>query len=210
MGIAQSIASKPLSEKRCSKCRTTKQSSEFYQSKNTYSGLQSWCKQCQKERNRKIKYVYYGCDYCGKNFRRMTYSPRAEAARSRRCHDCYIKQQLAANNGHAWNYTGSTHFAGRLLAAWKSSAKRRKHEWQLTKEQLDEKFNAQKGICALSGLEMQPDRSSPYRPSIDRIDSSKGYIEDNFQFVCSRINIMKNAISEPEFIRLCKLIAANR
>lgn len=201
---------KPLSKKRCSKCGITKQVREFHRSGKAHSGLQSWCKQCNKERIRKAKYVYYTCDYCGKNFQRIARSPRDEVTRSRRCPKCSREQQLMNNNGHAWNYTGSKYFAGRLLATWKSSAKRRDHEWQLTKDQLDEKFNSQKGVCALSGLQMQPGRSSPYRPSIDRIDSSKGYVKGNFQFVCSRVNIMKNTIPEAEFIRLCSLIATNR
>ncbi len=207
MKVAQAERTEPLSKKRCSKCGVTKQVCEFHKSSTAHSGLQSWCKQCNKIRIRKADYVYYACEHCGKNFRRKVRSPRAEVTRTRRCAICYREQRLAANNGHAWNYTGSKHFAGRLLATWKASAKRRGYEWRLTKKQLDKKFNDQAGICALSGLEMQPDKLSPYRPSIDRIDSSKSYVKGNFQFVCSRINVMKNSILEPEFVRLCKLIA---
>ena len=193
--------------KTCSKCKNERPRSEFHSSKRSIDRLQSWCKQCSKDRLRQGDYVYYKCECCSQSFKRRKLSSKAENARSRRCLSCARKATLTSNGGHSWNYNGTEHFAGRQLAAWKASAKRRNHEWLLTKEQLDEKFNEQKGVCALSGVQMEPQTSSPFRPSIDRIDSSRGYTEENFQFVCSCVNVMKNKIAEPEFIRLCGLIA---
>lgn len=43
--------------------------------------------------------------------------------------------------------------------------------------------------------------------SLDRIDSSKGYIEGNVQWVHKRINKMKLDDSDTEFIEWCRLIA---
>lgn len=42
--------------------------------------------------------------------------------------------------------------------------------------------------------------------SKDRIDSNKGYVEGNVQWVCKEINFMKHALSESRFIELCKLV----
>jgi len=44
--------------------------------------------------------------------------------------------------------------------------------------------------------------------SIDRIDSSKGYVEGNIQLVCRAVNYAKHALSQQEFIELCKEVVA--
>jgi len=200
---------KPPSEKRCSKCGVIKGSKCFTRSGKSSDGLQSWCKQCNKERARKREYVYYQCEMCGGRFKRVRRSPMQEGKRSRKCLKCSRELALQKNGGHAHNYTGSEHFAGKMIAAWRSSAKRRKHRWVLTKEQLDRRFNEQRGICALSGLKMVMEKESPYRPSIDRIDSMRGYEDGNFQFVCSAVNVMKNKLPESEFVKLCRAISDN-
>ena len=46
----------------------------------------------------------------------------------------------------------------------------------------------------------------PTNLSLDRIDSSQGYTEDNVQLVCRIVNIMKNDLSVDEFVGWCKLI----
>ena len=42
--------------------------------------------------------------------------------------------------------------------------------------------------------------------SPDRIDSSKGYTKDNIQFVCNRVNAMKNNMNTEELLYFCKKI----
>lgn len=56
--------------------------------------------------------------------------------------------------------------------------------------------------CVLSGIKFDKDNIF----SLDRIDSSKGYIKNNVQFVIIEINIMKNNFLESEFIEYCKKI----
>jgi hypothetical protein len=43
--------------------------------------------------------------------------------------------------------------------------------------------------------------------SLDRIDSSIGYVEGNVAWVYKPINIMKQTLNSAEFIDLCKKIA---
>lgn len=60
--------------------------------------------------------------------------------------------------------------------------------------------------CALTGLPISfIDKSA----SLDRIDSNKGYIVGNMQWVHKDVNIMKNAYDVNYFIKLCKLIVEN-
>lgn len=70
-------------------------------------------------------------------------------------------------------------------------------------------FVKQNRKCALSGLDLYFPAcgKSPYTASLDRIDSSKGYIEGNVQWVHKTINLMKNRLSQEEFISFCKSVA---
>lgn len=79
----------------------------------------------------------------------------------------------------------------------------------VTLELLQKLFDYQNGMCVYSGLPITfPSSSTDNRwtASLDRIDSSKGYIEGNVQWVHKRINSMKNDMTEKEFIELCTLV----
>ena len=70
----------------------------------------------------------------------------------------------------------------------------------------------QKRKCAISGLEIEFENSKNINSnlcSLDRIDSSKGYISGNVQWVDRRINFMKQSMSQKDFIDMCKTIASN-
>jgi hypothetical protein len=82
----------------------------------------------------------------------------------------------------------------------------------LTSEYLWNLFVLQSEKCALSGIDLTLPEN--YRPgwvrkhnlSLDRIDSSLGYIVGNVQWVCKDVNFMKQQLSEEHFISMCKLI----
>ena len=68
---------------------------------------------------------------------------------------------------------------------------------------------AQRFRCSLSGLPIRLptdtyDKAST--ASLDRIDSSKGYIPGNVQWVHKKINMMKNRLPDSEFIALCAAV----
>jgi len=69
----------------------------------------------------------------------------------------------------------------------------------------------QKGKCALSGLEISFPKTShgSATASLDRIDSSKGYIEGNVQWTHKDINLMKRNFDEVKFKQLCKSVTEN-
>lgn len=67
-------------------------------------------------------------------------------------------------------------------------------------------FVKQNGKCALSKIDLSFNKKN-YTASLDRIDSSKGYIEGNVQWVHKDINIMKNKFNNNYFITMCKLVA---
>jgi hypothetical protein len=201
--------SMPVQSKKCTHCLNEQEASGFTKSSKTSDGLQSWCKSCHAERDR-TTLIEYHCEDCGRKLTRTTPRHGRKVFSRKLCSKCVRRAIMEANGGRTINWTGSTFFAGKCLAQWKSSANRRRHAWNLTKDDLDRQFILQNGVCALSGIEMIHDKNSPYRPSIDRIDSSLGYTIGNFQFVCSIVNVMKNKIPEPLFMGLCSKITQHR
>lgn len=53
---------------------------------------------------------------------------------------------------------------------------------------------------------MELHRAGAYSASIDRIDSSIGYIRGNVVFVISAVNTMKNNLSEKQFLNIIESI----
>ena len=196
---------KRVKGKICSECKLYKFRKEFYKSITAKNGMQTYCKECSKKRNRTRIIVEYECDTCKRIFKRVKLCPKVERSRTKRCNKCARYIIVQSNDGHSYNYIGSKHFAGRMIGAWKSSAKRRNHKWNLTKEYLDFIYNQQNGICALSGVLMDANIKGR-APSIDRIDPKIGYIEGNIQFVCAIVNIIRNKLEEEEFLFWCKSI----
>jgi len=92
----------------------------------------------------------------------------------------------------------------------KRNAERRNIEFDITIEYLWELFVKQNKRCSLSGVELKFGRVTKDKEnknvSIDRIDSSKGYIVGNVQWIDKQINIMKNKMDEKTFLSLCKQI----
>lgn len=75
-------------------------------------------------------------------------------------------------------------------------------ETDISLDYLKEVWDNQKGKCAYTNIDMVPKffekASTIYSASLDRIDSSIGYIKGNVQFVCLGINYAKNNFSESE------------
>lgn len=87
----------------------------------------------------------------------------------------------------------------------------RKHEFNLTLEYLKETWDFQNGRCVYTGIKLKDwshrGKNSFDTASLDRIDSNKGYIKGNIQFISKNINYMKHNLSHQETIDLCKIIS---
>lgn len=93
-----------------------------------------------------------------------------------------------------------------------TQAKRRKIDVEVTKDEVCQILIHQDFKCALSGIPIHiatnplEYRQLKQTASLDRIDSSKGYIKNNLQWVHKTINLMKNIIGNADFIELCSKI----
>lgn len=83
---------------------------------------------------------------------------------------------------------------------------------------LDEEFLMnllELGKCRVTGIEFDMSappkgmKCNPYSPSIDRIDSSIGYLKSNVRLVIWQYNLMKGEISDEEIFNICKRVVNN-
>lgn len=77
-------------------------------------------------------------------------------------------------------------------------------------EYLFDLWSDQNGLCVYSGLPLSVEANHPHTISLDRIDSSKGYVRGNLQLVSATVNRMKQEFSEELFLFMCEQITNNK
>lgn len=117
--------------------------------------------------------------------------------------NCGCKSTRGSANYQGYKGVGKTYWNSLKRGA--AGAKGRKPiDFQITLEFIADLLESQGYKCALSGL---PISAKHKTASLDRIDSSKGYLKDNVQWLHKDVNMMKRHYNEDYFVRLCKLIA---
>lgn len=128
-------------------------------------------------------------------------------------------KKLGLKNKHikskAVHWKGYKDITGTYWGGLIKSAKDRNIEFNIDIAYVWNLFISQNEKCALSGIDIKFNQHSQHfktsqTASLDRIDSSKGYVEGNVQWVHKTVNKMKMDIKEKEFINFCELIASNR
>ena len=114
-------------------------------------------------------------------------------------------------SNHSNNFKGKHHA---IPLTWfrvkQRSGTSRGYLWTLTIEDIWQLYEDQGGVCALSGVPIKwADRGLTATVSIDRIDSSEGYVLENVQLVHKDVNFMKQQFDQEYFINMCKAIADN-
>jgi len=90
----------------------------------------------------------------------------------------------------------------------RTHGRRSNFKWGVSLDFLCGLWEDQKGKCALSGLPMTMQRYRLDGASIDRIDSTKGYVPGNIQLVCKAINLAKNKNTNEEMMAFIKALRA--
>jgi hypothetical protein len=144
------------------------------------------------------KYLYWAkvkCN-CGNIFE----ITRRSLGRRQACDECEL---LRKEKQFYW---------GKVL----SGARDRNIEISINVEYAWELLKRQEYRCALTGKKITfgtpgvKSRWGGRTASLDRIDSSLGYIEGNVQWVHKDINLMKMELTESNFIAWCHAVAAHR
>ncbi len=168
-----------------------------------------------------MKQIELKCLNCSKTFLRNVGEHKRNSSKNRRifcsisCNASYRASsgELQPKNNpypiknhcdnHIDKYTGFREFIRRAKM-------RHTHEVSITLDELLEQWNKQDGKCVYTNIPMMLPKSSNnnriFTASLDRIDSSKGYISGNIQFVIISINYMKNNMSHEETISLLDII----
>lgn len=171
---------------------------------------------------------------CGKqNFVR---SDILKANQATKCRNCSNKEKFQKNvdlgkmhsKGYSPAHQGEGDLCKSLYYTYTYRAKKRNivfDQENVTIKYLWELLQKQNFTCPLSGIHIYlrgedktiplTDNGNPryelFNASLDRIDSSKGYIVGNVQWVHRKVNMMKNNLSEKEFLEFCEhIVQANQ
>lgn len=107
-------------------------------------------------------------------------------------------------------YKGVGLIAQSVFSHIKWGAVKRGIHFDLTKDYLWDLYQNQDGKCYYTGIDVTLNtRNNKKTASLDRIDSSKGYVEGNVVWVHKDINLMKNVFSKEQFVNYCKLVVDN-
>lgn len=102
---------------------------------------------------------------------------------------------------------GHEEISGSKFCSIKNSATIRKLPFDITIKDIWELFIFQNRKCAISDIELTFNSNlNTYEASLDRIDSSKGYIIGNIQWVYRDINFIKWILTEEELFKWSLLI----
>jgi len=212
-------------EKICSKCQIYKElnNTNFHINKSCKRGFVSQCKMCS---NKQVKTKNYfndkqelSCRVC-KQWKEITEFSKTTGylRRKNRSTECKSCESIRKKNTRKNTLIVNT---DRLLVMLVSGCKSRMPAFNrkgkdcninIDYNYLKFLYDKQNGLCAISGIPMTSLIKSGkcfYNISVDRIDSSKGYLKENVQLVCAHVNMMKSNLSQEELLFFCNKISDN-
>lgn len=211
---------------KCVQCLEERSPTEYHKHSIRLDGYVRYrqiCKYCRKKKERNksrpihaqiISSGVQKCKYCHTVkpleyfYANGCFSDGIKKYRAR-CKDCILidrknkfaetyKDKIRKKHSSAKNYIST------LL---NHCSKRKNKEYNLDIQYVLDIYENQNGLCSISGLRMTYEYgATATNISIDRIDSSKGYVKGNVHLVCYIVNVMKNQFSIQEFIEFAKKI----
>ena len=169
-----------------------------------------------------MKTITLECSSCGKSFERVLKEYRRTNVKGGRKPYCSLKCSGKKNTSHLEKWTSENNPRGKRwekdeyspfrehMRRIKNRKRDRGREVDVDKEYLKEVFEQQKGVCIYSGVALEHSSkgksNSLTTASVDRIDSSKGYVKGNIQFTSIVCNHAKNGMSDTEMKEWIKLV----
>jgi hypothetical protein len=119
---------------------------------------------------------------------------------------CYLVSRMRHST-----VNGKRVMFGTLVAGIRQRALRMGREWSVTNDYLWDLFISQGERCRLSGalLTVRTEQKGDGTASLDRIDSSMGYVMGNVWWVHKDLNKMKLNHPLDKFIEMCRMVAAH-
>ncbi len=139
--------------------------------------------------------------------RKRYYTKHREAILARmkvKQQEMFKDEQLRTEYCEKWRRYTRNNYAARLLSSVKSRSKSKAIPFDLSIEDI-----IIPEYCPKTGIKLvvHTERGKFYdTPSLDRIDSTKGYIKNNVQVVCYWYNVAKLHFTEEIILALCKAV----
>lgn len=167
------------------------------------------------ERKGKTRWVTYwkALCICGKEVKISSRSLKENDAPSCGCRFINILKNTTGDRNPKWKGKGP--IPGKMFSSLKKGAETRGLEFDITLDDMLKQLVFQNYKCALTGdvLHFQKTSSSKgvkeANASLDRVDSSKGYVKGNIQWVLKSINRMKFDLPQELLIELCEKVTKN-
>lgn len=182
--------------KTCTSCFQAKLYSAFSIDRSKRNGRRSKCLDCENS-------IY---DPIARKRKKLDEPERFKKTSARHYKKHKVKYDLAAKH----SLTTAKGRATQLTTSARSRSKEYDYSFDLTREFVQRKIEA--GKCEKSGLnlDLMPHPTqlrNGFAPSLDRIDNSFGYTQDNVQIVCNMYNSGKGEHDELDFIAMCVAVA---
>lgn len=143
---------------------------------------------------------------CKCGFTTNTRIDRLLSGRTSGCRSC----TMVGKNSSNWKGCGD--IPATVINKILRRANKLEYECNIDTEYLNELYIIQDKKCALSGIAIDfiPKSGKIVKgdmtASLDRISSNIGYVKGNVQWVYTKINMMKQAYTQEDFLELCKII----
>ena len=168
-----------------------------------------------------MKTIKVKCAECGTEFEKLTKEVKRSTTLGRlhfcnlSCSVSHRNKQLTPEFRKKYCYDISKHagcrqneYSSFRYFINKSKSRKKYENSNIDLQYLKELWEKQNGICPYTNLKMLLPKNTldyhskksccPKRASLDRIDSTKGYIKGNVEFICYAINLAKNSFTREE------------
>jgi cytidyltransferase-like protein len=140
------------------------------------------------------RYIYeVKCLNCG-NIYNIT---KSNILRTKNCYKCCPRTKFGKLNS---KWKGGKYISGEYYSQIKHNSKLKKFKFNMSIKYLEELYENQNKKCKFTGDDISFEDNTA---SLDRIDSSKGYVKGNVQWVHKDINKIKNNKTDNDFINYC-------
>jgi len=197
-------------EKRCWKCKQTKDISEFYKDSYAKDKHQAACKICTQEYTRQYQLTHPTYFTEKGKLRYQTIGKHENKERYAKDREKYKRYRREYGRSLVGKLKG-------LLNSARGRAKKHQLIFDLDIDWLMEQHKKQDGKCSLTGIPFKFDFNYdlsrhfiPDSPSLDRINPVAGYTKENTRLVCTAINIAMNSFGEEFFTLLCEAYLKHR
>jgi len=147
---------------------------------------------------------YKKCPSCGElqSYLRRNYAI-ASHNENKECKSC--SNSRPENNQHKGWIKGILRHS--FFEKYRMQAALRNLLWDIDAEYLADLLIEQDYKCALSGWDIDAMEINNNSASLDRIDSTKGYVKGNVQWVHKMVNMCKQQYTQEQFVSMCISIA---